>query len=165
MDLSTLEIFAELSIGIIGFSGVVSALGKSRLQVEERAIRIRALLFYSATSFFGSLLPIIADSFEIDFSTVLRVSTTALVLAISGILIWVARQVRILTPEGKFPIVLSGAIVTLGVLVVILLISGLLFFQTSIYSIYTLGIFWLLAMAVFHFCILVVSIQIPDEGT
>lgn len=69
-----------------------------------------------------------------------------------------------LTPEGKFPIVASRAIVTLGVLVVILLISGLLFFQSSNYSLYTLGVFWLLAMAVFHFCILVVSIQIPDEG-
>ena len=165
MDLSTLEIFAELSIGLIGFSGVVSALGKSRLQIEERTIRIRALLFYSAASFFGSLLPIVADSFEFDFSNVLLVSTTALVLAISSILIWVARRVRLITPEGKLPVVLSVAVVTLGVSVVVLLISGLFFFQTSIYSIYVVGIFWLLGMAVFHFCILVVSIQIPDEGT
>ena len=60
---------------------------------------------------------------------------------------------------------LAAVLGTMGVLVVMLLISGLIFFQTSIYAIYLVGLSWILAMGVFHFCMLVLSIQIQDEGT
>jgi len=126
---TTLETLAELSIGLIGFAGVVSALGNSRLHIEVRAFRIRALPFYSAIALLGSLLPVVANSFEIEPSTVSFVSTIALILAISSIMIWFFRGVRVLTREGNLPVMLAGVLGTIGALVVMLLISGLLFFS------------------------------------
>ena len=75
------------------------------------------------------------------------------------------RRVRVLTREGNLAVKLAGVPGTIGALVVMPIVSGLLFFQTSAYPIYLVGLFWVLAMGVFHFCMFVLSIQIPGEGT
>ena len=165
MDLSILETFAELSIGLIGFAGVVSALGKSRLHVGVRSFRIRALLFYSALALFGSILPIVLGGFELELVTVLSFSTSAVILAFIGIFIWFVRIVRPLTAEGHLPIALVRGLGAIAVLVILLLFTGLLFYRSSLHSIYMVGLSWILAMGVFHFCMLVLSIQLQDEST
>jgi hypothetical protein len=101
----------------------------------------------------------------LDFSAVFIISTTALILAFGGILTWFGRGFRRLTTKGHLSVMLAGVLGAIGVLVVMLLISGLLFFRASIYPIYLVGLSWILAMGVFHFCMLVLSIQIQDEGT
>lgn len=59
MLLSNLSVFAEVSIALLGFSGLASAL--SSISSKNRAfitIRLKALLFISGSACFGSLAPL-----------------------------------------------------------------------------------------------------------
>ena len=66
MDFGIFELLAELSIGLLGFTGVVSALGRSRLTAEVRAFRVGALVSYSSTSLLGSILPFWPHSIQVQ---------------------------------------------------------------------------------------------------
>jgi hypothetical protein len=164
-DPSTLETFAQLSIGLIGFAGVVSALGKSRLHIETRSFRIKALLLYSVTALLGSVLPMVLLSFELGPLKVWLISGTVFALVCIGIVMWGAVALRRLAIAGHIPAVLAVGLWGIGALVVLLLIYALVFATPSLQSIYLVGLFWALGMGVFHFCMLVVSIQLQDEGT
>ena len=163
-DPGTLETFAELSIGLIGFAGVVSALGKSRLHIETRSFRIKALLLYSVTALLGSLLPIVLLSSELDPPGTWVISSIVFVLVCAGILIWGAYRLRRLALGGHIPAFMALALWSIGALVVIGLIYALLFATSSLHSVYLFGVAWALGMGVFHFCMLVVSIQLQDEN-
>ena len=71
-DTGALALFAEISIGLVGFTGVVSALGRSRLPPAIRSFRILALLLYSVVADklvpgieFGKIVRSYVDSGEI----------------------------------------------------------------------------------------------------
>jgi len=162
---STLELFADLSIGLIGFAGVVSALGRSRLHIDVRSFRIRALLFYSAAALILSLVPIVAGNFELENYTVLALSTLTMVTAYLSILFWFGRTARPLTESGHLPIALARGLAGLGLLVIGMLVYGLVFARIHLGSLYLVGLTWILMMGVFHFCMLVLSIQLDDGGT
>ena len=163
MDTSTLELFAELSIGLIGFAGVVSALGKSRLHVDVRTFRIRALLLYSATALITSIFPLVAAGFSPESRSVLVVSTVVMILGFLGILFWFGRTAQPLTDRGHLPVSLARGLGMLGIFVILLLCGGLVFPSLQ-GPLYLVGLSWILMMGVFHFCMLVLSIQL-DEGT
>ena len=165
MDTAALELFAELSIGLVGFAGVVSALGKSQLHIGVRMFRIRALLLYSATSLFASIFPIVSFSFGIENTSVLMAATILMILGFIGILFWFGRTARPLTDAGHLPVALARSLGALGVVVILLLCSGLLLFPSQLSSNYLVGLSWILMMGVFHFCMLVLSIQLNEEGT
>jgi len=164
-DPGTLETFAELSIGLIGFAGVVSALGKSRLHIETRSFRIMALLLYSVTALLGSVLPIVLFSFELDPPEAWIISSIVFALVYAGIIVWGSFRLRRLALGGHIPAFMALALWSIGVLVVLSLIYALLFAASSLHSFYLAAVSWALGMGVFHFCMLVVSIQVQDENT
>ena len=164
-DPGTLETFAELSIGLIGFAGVVSALGKSRLHIETRSFRIMALLLYSVTALLGSVLPIVLFSSELDPPETWIISSIVFALVSAGILVWGSLRLRRLALGGHIPAFMALALWSIGVLVVIGLIYALLFATSSLHSFYLAAVSWALGMGVFHFCMLVVSIQVQDENS
>ena len=66
MDHSSLELLAELSIGLVGFAGVVSALGRSRLTDATRSFRVQALLVNGVTSLTFSIMPIVLLGYDLN---------------------------------------------------------------------------------------------------
>lgn len=164
-DMGDLETFAQLSVALIGFAGVVSALGKSQLHIDARAFRIRALLLYSAAALFGSLLPIVFASFELSATIVWVASTSLLTLALVGIFLWLGVIVRRLTSGGHLSNALARSLRGIAILVIVLLIWGTAFSRAYLHSIYLVGLLWTLGMGVFHFYKLVISIQLHDDGT
>lgn len=165
IDSNTLEMFAELSIGLIGFAGVVSALGRSRLHIDVRSFRVRALLFYSATALISSLIPIVAGGFGFEGQTVVFFSTLIMGAAFLAILLWFGRTARPLTENGHLPIALARGLGTLGLMIIVMLAYGLVFARSYLDSLYLVGLTWILMMGVFHFCMLVLSIQLDDRST
>ena len=54
------QILAEISVGLIGFSGVVVALGYSKLSGQEQSLRLNLLFLSGATALWGGLTPTLA---------------------------------------------------------------------------------------------------------
>ena len=163
--LGDLETLAQLSVGLIGFAGVVSALSKSRLHVNTRTFRIRALLLYSTAALFGSLLPIVLASFDLSSTMVWVASSSVLTLALAGIFVWLGVIVRRLTSEGHLSNALAKSLRGVAIIVIVLFIWGIVFLRAYLHSIYLVGLLWTLGMGVFHFYKLVMSIQLHDDGT
>ena len=85
--------------------------------------------------------------------------------ALIGIAAWFATIVNPLTRGGHLPTMLAYSLGFVSSLVIILLIYGIVFARVQLASIYLVGLCWALGMGVFHFCMLVLSIQVEDEGT
>jgi hypothetical protein len=159
-----LELFAELSIGLLGFTGVVSALGKSRLTTELRAFRVSALLRFGSTSLVASILPIVLGSYGLMEQTVWFVSSLVLVSAIAGISVWgFISNSRLLTSTMQLR-VLASLVFTIVLGISAYLIYGLIYLPENMASIYLVSLTTMLGLGVYHFCMLVASIQY-EEGT
>ncbi len=161
-DTTTLELFAEISIGLVGFAGVVSALGRSRLPAPIRSFRISALLLYSITTLGGSLLPIVLLNYRIDTTVAWVASATVLAFAQLAILAWAARVIPPLVRSGQLPAPLALTISSTYLVVTLYLLFGIFWDQTSLSAIYLLVLLCSLSFSVFHFFMLVVSIQSVD---
>ena len=74
-----LELIAELSIALLGFSGIVVSLGRSNFSAGGYASRISALLWTSGLAFVGSILPILKVPLMVS-SVVLLVTSVLLLL-------------------------------------------------------------------------------------
>ena len=162
--LSTLELLAEISIGLIGFAGVVTALGRSKLAIEIRSFRTRALLLNSGTALFGSLLPIILANIGLSTSITWVSSSVVLVLLMAASLSWVISNSRNLMTQAEVPRGVTISIILLASLALLVLLYTTFFAVSSLPGIYAAAVFWCLGLGVFHFCLLVVSIELPGES-
>ena len=162
-DTSTLELFAEISIGLVGFAGVVTALGRSRLPAPTQRFRIRALLLYSIIALGGALLPIILFDYGISDISVWVSSAVVLVFAQLVILVWAARTIPPLVREGHLPASLARVVSAFLFVVILYLTYGIIFSRPSLSAIYGVGLFSLFGLGVFHFFNLVISIPFGDE--
>jgi hypothetical protein len=161
-DTSTLELLAEISIGLVGFAGVVTALGRSRLPPPMRRFRIRALLLYGIVALGGALLPVILFDYRISAASVWLSSAVVLVCAQLAMITWAAKTIPPLVRAGQLPTSLAFVVVALLLVVVLYLLHGILFARASLSAIYSVGIFFILGLGVFHFFNLVVSIPFGD---
>ena len=162
-DTSALELFAEISIGLIGFAGVVTALGRSRLPLPTRSFRIWALLLYSIVALGGSLFPIVLSNYGLNASSVWLTSSIVLVTAQLTMLAWAAKTIPPLVRDGHLPTALAGVVFALYMLVALYLVYGILFARASLSAIYLVGIFFGLCLGVFHFFHLVISVPMGDR--
>ena len=162
--METLSLFAELAIGLLGFSGVVSALGRSKLPVAVREFRVVALLVYSAMTCLASLLPIVLMSYQFELSLTWMMSGTALMVLLLFVpLITALRFTSVLSTDTSLRVIRVPVYVLL-VTVWVYLGYGLLFNLENLQAIYLVGVSYLLAMGIFHFCMLVSSIQFEEGG-
>lgn len=58
IDLGTLEIFAELAVAILGFSGIVAVIGDSKSSRSFVSVRIRGLLLTACVAAVSSIAPL-----------------------------------------------------------------------------------------------------------
>ena len=59
MDYTNLQVLAEVSITLLGFSGLTAILGHSRFDQLGVAYRTQMLLYASSVAFIGSILPLV----------------------------------------------------------------------------------------------------------
>jgi hypothetical protein len=59
MDYTDLQVLAEVSVALLGFSGITAIVGHSRFAQQGVTYRLRGLLYSSSLAFIGSILPLI----------------------------------------------------------------------------------------------------------
>ena len=160
---STLELFAELSIGLVGFAGVISVLGRSRLSPETRSFRIGALLLNSVTALVFSILPLLVSAHGLSGDVQWTIATILLVFAQVGTIVWSARRVTSLSSE-EVPNLIRTVMFSLMTLTILYEIYGVVFDIASLSAIYVVGVAVSFGIGLFHFCILVLSIQVSTES-
>ncbi len=87
------------------------------------------------------------------------VSAVALVVAQIAIMVWAAIAVAPLLRDGLLPNLVARVVFTIFGLVVLYLLYGIVFDQSSLAGIYLVGISVSLALGVFHFVVLVQSVR------
>ena len=87
------------------------------------------------------------------------VSAVALVAAQIAVMVWAAIAVAPLLRDGLLPSLMAGVVFTIFGLVVLYLLYGIVFDQSSLAGIYLVGISVSLSLGVFHFVVLVQSIR------
>ena len=162
-DTSTLELFAEISIGLVGFAGVVTALGRSRLPPSTRRFRIRALLLYGIIALGAALLPVILFDYGISAMSVWVSSAVVLIFAQLAMLVWAAKTIPPLVREGRLPASLARLVTAFLFVAILYLAYGIVFARPSLSAIYAVGVFSSFGLGVFHFFNLVISIPFGDE--
>ncbi len=162
-DTNALELFAEISIGLLGFAGVVAALGRSRLPPSTRRFRVTALLLYSVVALGGSLLPIVLFNHGVSAMSVWLSSAIVLVSAQAVVMAWGVRATQPLVRDDQLSASLAQAVFTLFIATLLYLLYGIFFDRASLAAIYLVGVSFSLSLGVFHFVVLVVSIQSGDQ--
>ena len=156
-SLDVLTTLAEISIALVGFSGVVSALGRSKLPVELRIFRIRALLFESCVALGASVFPLTIAGTDLDLWFVSGVFFAA-VMIINGV--WIIRY-----GTERFKTLSGYIIASICTAFIFMLVGALIFYRSHIAVIYLLSIFLYLALGMYHFVKLVVSLESSsDDG-
>jgi hypothetical protein len=59
MDYTNLQVLAEVSVALLGFSGLTIVMGHSRFDQHGLAYRTQGMLYNSSLAFTGSLLPLV----------------------------------------------------------------------------------------------------------
>jgi len=161
---SSLELLAELSIGLVGFAGVVSALGRSRLSKATLSFRVGALLINSVTALVASIIPLLLAAHGVSVNVLWTIATVFLVLAQIGTITWSARWVSSLSSE-EVPNLIRVVMFSLIVLTILYELYGIIFDLPSLSAIYIVGVSVSFGVGLFHFCILVLSINVSTEST
>jgi hypothetical protein len=59
MDYTNLQVLAEVSVALLGFSGLTIVIGHSRFDQRGVAYRTQGMLYSASLAFIGSLLPLV----------------------------------------------------------------------------------------------------------
>jgi hypothetical protein len=59
MDYTNLQVLAEVSVTLLGFSGITAIMGYSRFAEKGVKYRMQGLLYGSSLAFIGSILPLV----------------------------------------------------------------------------------------------------------
>jgi hypothetical protein len=99
---SALLTFAQVAIGLAGFSAILVALsGKPHQWTPVDAFRIRNILAFTFQSVFLSLMPFVLAFFSLTASTVWQVSLLILAIATFGSVLLVLGGVYRLSPSER----------------------------------------------------------------
>ena len=170
LEVSTLELLAEVSIALAGFSGIALILGRRssgrRSGLDNR--RLSFLLELTLGVFFLSVIPLVANAASVPHQLNLRVCTTAMLTfnAVLGVLMYFrdARlseqdRSRLVRPSQRIIQALLGL---LSVCWVVVILGALEQFAMSIYL---AGLTVMLLAAAFQFYHLLRAVGETDDAT
>ncbi len=162
-DTSALELIAEISIGLIGFAGIVAVLSRSRLPPAVRSFRITALMMNGVLALIGALLPIIFLKYAVSPQVAWIAAAGVLVLMWSVVVLWAARVTASLIRNSEIPRNLTYVVLTLAAFVWLYLLYGTLFNVEALPAIYLVVLVSSIVLSLFHFVMLVLSVQSDDN--
>ena len=143
--MDSLDIFAELSIGFAGFSGIVAALrgSQNRGWHEIDKTRLVTLVASSIIGIFAALLPDILRNLEFGEFQIWQVSSGLLATFTLAMLVWGGirfRQTNALQNQDFSPVFSFIAFIIMIPIILVLFLSAFgLLFDPSI-GIYSLGL-------------------------
>jgi|OM-RGC.v1.023193261 hypothetical protein len=141
-EMGRFEILAELSVAVLGFSGLLIALGHDRISDSLAVTRIRALLYTASASLVASVLPLL--------NLYLPVAAVFLLLALLMHTIWICvywlRAIHVSTSKWVGVIFMLAALPISAWLVFSLLNQG-----ASLGAAYIAGIGYFLLTSIYNF--------------
>jgi hypothetical protein len=158
MDYLNLDVLAEVSVALLGFSGLTIVLGRSRFHQLGVAFRIRGLLYASSSAFVGCILPLVGIP--------LTVSVLVLALAMSYLSVWsgrvaFGRQASSFQPN----LILVWALWPPFVLLTLALWLSPLLTPESNFAVFKFAIGGNLLLAVVYFVRLILSVATTETPT
>ncbi len=158
MDYPTLEALAEVSVALLGFSGLTIVLGRSRFNPIGVTFRTQGLLFSSSTAFVGSIMPLIGIP--------LLASILSLAVAMSVFSVWASRWNfgRQASSIQVNPILLWALYPPYVLLTLVLWLSPLLTPESN-FAVFKLAIGMNLLLAVAYFVRLILSIFTEEASS
>lgn len=163
-----LQTIAEVAAAFTGFAGLVSVLGRSRLDPKVRLWRVQVMIVTSLASLFGALAPSILQQVVSEDAALWRVSACVLLALFATQLGFVFRGMPSEQASGVLRLVKTpaGAVLTicsLGFQLVLLavVLGGLSRMAMAVYSV---AVLFLLLASSYHFLVLVRGAQ-PDAGS
>ena len=157
MDYPNLDVLAEVSVALLGFSGLTVVLGHSRFHQLGVVYRMRGLLYASSIAFVASILPLVGIP--------LPASVILLALAMSFLGVFVGRasfgrQASSIRPS---PVLLWTFYPTLLLLTIALWLSPLLMPESN-FVVFRFAIGFNLLLAVVYFVRLILSVPIEETS-
>lgn len=152
---NVLELLAEVSVALVGFTGVVAAFGMREDSLSEvDVLRFRAMLYASIAALLFSLLPLVLFHLNAPEEWVWAVSSFAMVLYVGALQFWTFRRLSnvALTADPSYNLWISRSISLL--MTVVLVIEFLNAFGILIersFAFYLLGLMALLVLCVVMF--------------
>jgi len=83
MDYTNLQVLAEVSVTLLGLSGLTAVIGQSRFDQRGVAYRTQLLLYTSSVAFVGSILPLVGIP--------LLLATIGMAVSMTTMMAWGAR--------------------------------------------------------------------------
>ena len=158
MDYPNLDVLAEVSVALLGFSGLAVVLGHSRFHQLGVAQRTQGLLYTSSTAFLGCILLLVGLP--------LPASVLVLALAMSFMSVWsgtkiFGRQARLIQPN----LILVCALYPPFVILTFALWLSPLLAPESNFVVFKFAIGMNLLMAVVYFLRLILSVATEETST
>ncbi len=157
MDYPNLDVLAEVSVALLGFSGLTVVIGHSRFHQLGVVYRMRGLLYASSIAFVGSILPLVG----------IPLSASVLLLAIAmsflGVFVGRASFGRQASSIQPSPVLLWTFYPTLLLLTIALWLSPLLMPESN-FVVFRFAIGFNLVLSVAYFVRLILSVPIEETS-
>lgn len=85
MDYTDLQVLAEVSVALLGFSGITVVMGHSQFDQQGVAYRTRGLIFSSSMAFIGSIMPLVGVP--------IMLAAAVMAAAMSALCVWAGRTI------------------------------------------------------------------------
>jgi hypothetical protein len=158
MEYSNLDVLAEASIALLGFSGLTIVLGRTRFHPLGATFRIRGLLFTSSSAFVGCIMPLVGIP--------LTASIFVLALVMSFTSVWAGKAIfgRQASSIQINPILYWTFMPPFVLLALALWLSPLLTPEWN-FAVFKFAIGGNLLMAVVYFVRLILSVTTEETST
>jgi hypothetical protein len=84
MDYTNLQVLAEVSVTLLGFSGITAVIGQSRFDQLGVGYRMQLLLYTSSAAFVGSILPLVGIP--------ILLATIGMAVSMTTLTVWTSRN-------------------------------------------------------------------------
>jgi hypothetical protein len=84
MDYTNLQVLAEVSVTLLGFSGITAVIGQSRFDQLGVGYRMQLLLYTSSVAFVGSILPLVGIP--------ILLATIGMAVSMTTLTVWTSRN-------------------------------------------------------------------------
>ena len=156
MDYTNLQVLAEVSVTLLGFSGLTVIIGHSRFDQRGIEYRTLVLLYSSSVAFIGAILTLVGVPILL---AAIGIAASMTVLAVwAGMKVWARSAVKVKTSA-----LLNWTIFPTYVILMLLLWWSILISADQLLFIYELSIGLHLLLATVAFVRLVRSAFVTDE--
>jgi len=162
-DIQSFDVLAEIAIALIGFAGVVVALGRSSLPVETLRFRLVLLFVNGSIALWGGLTPAIASLYVVESTNAPLLAGALYLPALIGVNVyaWI-RFVSMMRSGQELP--RAFYFVTPAVMASLFyLIVALVWLTEHIEFAHFTSVVFMLFLGLYHFFVLTMAVLADDR--